>query len=78
MAGRQIGKHHFAVSRNDGEQIVEIVRHAAGQLPDGFQFLGLVKLRLQFLLFRDVLHDSDEVPAALQQEPGHGEIDGKG
>ena len=78
VAGGQIGENHFAVTRNDGEQIVEIVRHPACQLADGFQLLGLVELRLQFLFFRDVLHDTDEMAAALQQEPGNGEIDGEG
>ena len=59
------GKQHFRVPENDGEQIVEIVRDAAGKLPDGFKFLGLAQLGLQAiallpggLLFGDVLGDT--------------------
>ncbi len=31
-------------AENHGEQIVEIVRHATGELPHGFHLLGLTKL----------------------------------
>ncbi len=32
-----------AVAANDGEQIVEVVRHSAGQPADSFHFVGLAK-----------------------------------
>ena len=50
---------------NDGQDVVEIVRHAAGQLPDGFHLLRLAQLLLQMLPLRDVHHD----PTHLNRHP---------
>src|ERR1035437_5014710 len=54
-------EQHAAISVDDGQQIVEIVRHSAGEAADALQFVGLLKLIPQFcaflfgvLTFRDV------------------------
>ena len=39
-----------AVAANDGEQIVEVVRHSAGQPADCFHFVGLAKTLLELLV----------------------------
>ena len=43
----EIGEQQLAVPQNHRQQIVEVVRHAAGQPADGFHLLRLVKLLLQ-------------------------------
>ena len=49
----QIGRREQrGVAVNDGENVVEIVRHAAGELADGFHFLRLAQLLLQPFLRR--------------------------
>jgi hypothetical protein len=41
MAGGQ----HVQLHQDGGEQVVEVVRHAAGQLADGLHLLALAELR---------------------------------
>ena len=41
-----------------GEDVVEIMRHAAGQLPDRFHFLRLDQLRLEPAALGDVASDA--------------------
>ena len=57
-AGGRPGHEHAHVAADDGEEIVEIVGDAAGQLADRFHFLGLAQLGLQ--------------PAALGHVHNHG------
>jgi hypothetical protein len=48
-----VGERPFAfagqchIAHDPGEQVVEVVRDAAGQLADGFHLLRLAKLRLE-------------------------------
>ena len=43
------------IALDDHEEIVEIVRHAAGELADGVHFLRLAKLLLEQALLGDVV-----------------------
>ena len=43
-----------AVADDAGEDVVEIVRDATGELADGLHFLRLLELQFQFLVFGDV------------------------
>ena len=52
------------VALNDGENVVEIVRDAAGELADGFHLLRLAQLLLQLPLRRDVAEQTQH-----QQRP---------
>ena len=47
----------FCPAENRPEYVIEIVRDAAGKLPDGFEFLRLLQLAFQGSHFRHVLHD---------------------
>ena len=44
----------FQIAADDGQQIVEVVRHATGQVADRFHFLRLPKLILGGLVRRDI------------------------
>ena len=44
-AGRRLRREHVGVAEDPDEQVVEVVRHAAGKQPDGLELLG-VALRL--------------------------------
>ena len=46
-SGGQLVEHHAAVAADDGQQVVEVVRHAAGQPADGFHLLRLAQLVFQ-------------------------------
>ena len=39
---------------NDGQEIVEVVRNATGQLSNGFHFLRLAELLFQLLTLGDI------------------------
>ena len=54
---RQIRHDHRAVARDDGEQVVEVVGDAAGELADGLHFLCLLQLRLETAPFRRLGHE---------------------
>ena len=43
--GGQIAEQHFALADDGGEDAVELMRDAAGQLADGLHFLRLKQLR---------------------------------
>jgi len=51
---RQTHQEQVAISQNNLEQIVEIVRNASGQCRDGFHLLGLEELCSQSPAFRPV------------------------
>jgi hypothetical protein len=53
-------------SGDDGQNIVEVVRDAAGQLADGFHFLSLPELGFRGLLFREVAADEEMPPHRLR------------
>ncbi len=47
----------FGPAENSAKNVIEIVRNSTGQLPDGFEFLRLLKLTFQGADLRHVLHD---------------------
>ncbi len=51
---------------DDGQDVVEVVRDAAGQLADRFHLLGLAVLRFRGLLFRQVAADEEMPPHRLR------------
>ena len=53
--------HQFQRARNAGQQIVEIVRQAAGQLPDRLHLLRLPQPLLQLALACDIDPDPDHL-----------------
>ena len=59
IVGIEIRQQQFAVPENHGQQIVEVVRHAAGQPSDGFHLLRLLILLLQRAAFGDVQGNAD-------------------
>ena len=54
IAGLVAHQQEFAIADDDGEQVVEVMRHAAGQLADCLHLLRLGELGFQRLLFGDV------------------------
>ena len=54
----------FAIADDDGEKIVEVVRHAAGELAHGLHLLRLGEFGLQRLLFGDVHQIEHDLPLA--------------
>ena len=50
-------EHHLAVPTDDGEQVIEIMRDAAGKVADGLHLLRLPQLVFELLLLGDVLCD---------------------
>ena len=61
MVGRQAFQKQVGGAQDGGEQVVEVVRHAARESPDRFHFLRLKELLLEALHVRDVL-DQGENP----------------
>ncbi len=61
ITGRHFGKHHFYLSLDDSQQIIEVVGNASRQLPDRLHFLRLAQLVLQLLPFRDVFCEDFEI-----------------
>ena len=57
-------QQEFGIADDDGEQIVEVVRHAAGQLADRLHLLRLGEFGLQRLLLGDVDEIEDHAAAA--------------
>ena len=55
---RQVAHDHVTVTRNDSEQIVEVVRDTAGKAPDGLHFLRLTELIFQLPAFGNVDPDA--------------------
>ena len=54
LVGRELVPQRGQVAGDDGEQVVEVVGEAAGELADGFHLLGLDQHRLAGLLLGDV------------------------
>ena len=60
-AGVFLAQRQRGIAVDAGQQIVELVGHAAGQGADALHFLGLEKLPLQLLMFGHVAVDADEM-----------------
>ena len=60
----------LAIAEDDREQIVEVVRDAAGELPDGIHALGLGRALLQLVLLGHVA--ADAIAGLVFLDPGHG------
>ena len=56
---RQLLVQQFQIAHDDGQQVVEIMSDAAGELTDGLHFLRLAELRLGVLAPGDVVSDHD-------------------
>ena len=54
IARRMAHQKEFAIADDDGEKIVEVMRHAAGQLAHRLHLLGLGEFGFQCLLFGDI------------------------
>ena len=54
---RRTAERQIRVAGDDGQQVIEIVRDAAGQTADRLHFAGLLKLRFKLLPLRDIDHD---------------------
>ena len=54
IVGIVVHQQQLAEAQDHGQQIVEVVGHAAGELSDGFHFLRLLKLLLQGAALGDV------------------------
>ena len=54
-----VGVHQqqFGIAADDGEHVVEVVRHPAGELADGLHLLRLAQLLLELFAPGDVPHD---------------------
>ena len=59
VVGRQRFEDQVAIPVDDGEQVVEVVRHTSGEPADAFEFLRLSELALQVHPLRDVDRGSD-------------------
>jgi hypothetical protein len=58
---RQTCGRHVYESRNAGDDIVEVVGHAGGQMPEGLHALGLMQLRPQSFCLRGCVHNIRDV-----------------
>ncbi len=64
----EIGRHEQrGVSLDDGENVVEIMRDASGELADGFHLLRLPQLLLQLPLHRDVAKQTQHQQRPLME-----------
>ena len=58
--GGQLHLQELGAAHDGGEHVVEVVRHAAGQGPDGFHFLRLAQLVFQGQFIGDVPGNADD------------------
>ncbi len=65
IAGAQLRQQQVAVAIDHGQQVIEVVRHAAGQAADRLQLLRLKQFFFELRFFR---FD----PLAVANVPGHG------
>ncbi len=54
----QVAQNHVAVTGDDCQQVVEVVRHAAGKSSDGFHLLRLAELVFELPALRDIDADA--------------------
>ena len=66
--GAQSGHRELeaGVALDDGEQVVEVVRDAGGELPDGFHFLRLPELRLELEAVGNVLRHDEQMRLSVE------------
>ena len=77
IARLQGTQDELAVAGDDGQQIIEIVRHAAGQHPDSLHFLRLTKLVFKLAASGDVAehHQVRRQAAEMGVVQGHFYVD---
>ena len=77
---RGILSHELGVAEDGLQEVVEVVRDAAGHLSERGELLGLEHLRLELALGGGVVHDREhalELPVAPgERGEGHGEVQG--
>ena len=59
-ATRQAVEKHFSVALHHHQQIIEIVRDAAGEFADGLHFLRLAQLVDELFAVGDIERDADD------------------
>ena len=59
ILGPHLVQHERGAPVDDGEQVVEIVGHAAGQAADPFHLVGLPELIFELFVLRDIDEESD-------------------
>ena len=57
IVGFQAGKQHLTVAGDNGQQVVEVVRHSTGQSPYRFHLLRLTDLLFQPFSLRYITRD---------------------
>src|SRR4051812_27842862 len=66
MASAQLESCNFGGAEHAGQNIVEVMRDAAGESTEGIHFLGLTQLILELVFGGDVLGDAcDAINATL-------------
>ncbi len=68
MLDLQSAQGDLAVTDDDGEQVVEVVGHAAGQLADDLHLLSLAELLLQPVPFRQIDPHPDQAGSPAHEE----------
>ncbi len=66
-----------AMAVDRGQQVVEVVRHAAGELADGLHLLGLDELRFQRFQFGRVGEDGENRGRAVEDGAREGDLEEK-
>ena len=74
---RQLVQHHPVVAGNDGEHVVEVVRHAAREPAHGFHFLGVNQLLFQLLALADIAHKGDREQPLSRLDMAEAHLDGE-
>ena len=70
----QFGLHDLGVAQDDGEDVVEVVRHAAGKRTEGFELLGLPELL--FALPQRLLGELAAADLTVEAVVRLGQVDG--
>ena len=58
-------QEHFKVTKDDHQQVVEFVRHAAGELAHRLHLMGLAQLSLDLLVFGYVALDRADADGSV-------------
>ena len=74
IVGVHVAQQHLAEPEDGRQQVVEVVRDAAGQLTDDLQFLGLPELFFELPLLRDVAADRQDQLLAADVDGGVREL----
>ena len=65
---------HLEVAQDDGEQVVEVVRHAARELAHRLHLLRLAQLLLQLVPCGQIAHEAGEEALAVGMRLADGEL----